>query len=217
MLAWQQKGAMIALAALICALAAAITTVSLAAESTAPSESARLAVGLAVRAPDIARMPWREPAPRPLLSELPRLVIERSDGSTLVDVVPFDAHGAPIPRALEEVSRALATRNGHEIDVDPRLVELLLTLSLAFDGQPLVLVSGYREPGRGTRKSSYHASGMAADVAIRGVKVGELRKAAVKLGARGVGIYPSYVHVDVRREAPYRWGGGGGRWRPRRR
>ena len=52
---------------------------------------------------------------------------------------------------------------------------------------------------------------MAADIAIAGVTSRELHKKVMELGeARGVGLYPHFVHVDVRDDAPYRWGGG--RW-----
>jgi uncharacterized protein YcbK (DUF882 family) len=210
--AWHKdRGALIAAFALACALVVAITTVSLAAE-TAP-ESSRLEA-IAVRGPDVRHMPSSAAIPSDPLPECPRLRIEYFDGSTLVDVVPFDREGNPDPKAMKEISRALATRDGHRVEVHPRLVELLVTMSQAFDGKPIVLVSGYREPGRGTRKTSYHVAGMAADIAIRGVKVHELRKAAIRLGAGGVGLYPYYLHVDVRQDAPHRWGGGSWRrWR----
>ncbi|MBW2458233.1 MAG: DUF882 domain-containing protein, partial [Deltaproteobacteria bacterium] len=49
----------------------------------------------------------------------------------------------------------------------------------------------------------------------------DLRNTAVRLGAGGVGVYPTFVHVDVRSDPPYRWVGGswhGWRhWRARRR
>jgi hypothetical protein len=55
---------------------------------------------------------------------------------------------------------------------------------------------------------------MAADVTLRGVSVHELRDAAVRLGAWGVGVYPSFVHVDARVDQPYEWvGGTHARWR----
>jgi uncharacterized protein YcbK (DUF882 family) len=200
-------------AALACALAAVLTTAQLAAETRGDEDAPRAALGLAAKPPNVARMALGPaPVPQPLLPELPRLVLERSDGSTLVDVAPFDRHGAADPAAFDAIARAFAPRSGEQVGVHPRLVELLVTLSLAFDGAPLILVSGFREAGRGTRKTSYHVAGMAADVAIRGIKPRELREAAARLGAPGVGLYPSYVHVDVRHDSPYRWIGGG-RWR----
>lgn len=98
---------------------------------------------------------------------------------------------------------------GAELELDPRLVELLAELSAAYGGKTIVLVSGHRVPGRGTSARSYHVKGMAADVAIDGVSTRDLRETAIRLGARGAGLYPTFVHVDVR-ETAYRWVGG--RW-----
>lgn len=207
-LVWPYKGRgeIVAAAALVCALGAAVTTASLAA--TTRADDTMVELGLAAHTPRIERMPWaRQPMPAPARLETPRLKIEMYDGTTLVDVVPFDAHGAPVRKAFDAISSALATSMGARTEVHPRLVELLLTLSLAFDGKPLVLVSGYREPGRGTRRTSYHACGMAADITIRGVKLRDLRAAALRLGATGIGHYPYYLHVDVRQDDTYRWGG----------
>ena len=143
-----------------------------------------------------------------------RLKVRRLDGSLLLDVEPFDEHGSPRPDVFAEIARAFAPKSGHVQEIHPRLVELLMTLSAAFDGRPLSLVSGSREPGAGTKESSYHVRGMAADVAIIGVKVRDLRKAAIRLGAWGVGSYPSFVHIDARNDLPYCWSGGRGySWR----
>jgi hypothetical protein len=168
-------------------------------------------------APVAEPMAGRLPVPMPALAEVPRLVVTRFDGTVLVDVAPFDRYGYPVAEAFEQIARAFAAPSGHQVEIHPRLVEVLLTLSLAFDGKPIQLVSAHREPGRGTRKTSYHVKGMAADVAIMGVRVHELRKAAIRLDAWGVGVYPTFVHVDVRDDRPYRWTGGSrGGWRRRR-
>jgi hypothetical protein len=153
-------------------------------------------------------MAGRLSVPEPAIDEVPRLVVTRFDGSVIVDVAPFDRHGYPDQQAFAEIERAFAARSGKTAKVHPRLVEVLLTLSLAFDGKPIQLVSAHREPGRGTRKTSYHVKGMAADIAIMGVRIRELRKAAIRLGAWGVGVYPTFLHVDVRTDYPYRWWGG---------
>ncbi|MEM9693268.1 MAG: DUF882 domain-containing protein [Myxococcota bacterium] len=148
-------------------------------------------------------------SPEQALPSSPPLRLETLGGEPLLEVVAFEDDGTPIDAAFRRIRRALRARSGHEVDIHPRLVELLITLSLAFDGRPLALVSGHREPGRGTKKTSYHVRGMAADVTIRGVNVHDLREAAVRLGARGVGVYPTFVHVDVRPDRPpYRWVGG---------
>jgi uncharacterized protein YcbK (DUF882 family) len=138
---------------------------------------------------------------------LPRLVVERLDGTALFDVAPFDAQGEPREEAFAEISFAFRARNGHQVDIDPKLIETLMMLSRAFDGRPLALVSAHRVPGRGTNKTSYHVRGMATDIVIRGVSVSDLRAAAVRLKIGGVGRYPTFVHIDVRRDYPYRWYG----------
>ncbi|MEZ4438110.1 MAG: DUF882 domain-containing protein [Polyangiaceae bacterium] len=156
------------------------------------------------------------PVPMPELPT-PRLVVQGLDGRPILDVMPFDAHGQPRAEAFDAISEAFRARSGEETPIDPRLVEVLLTLSQRFE-RPIALVSAHRIPGRGTKKTSYHTKGMAADIAIRGVKVHDLREAAVEAGATGVGVYPSFVHIDVRRDRPsYRWVGGSyGGWRGRR-
>ncbi len=167
--------------------------------------------GLAeVPAPDVERFPRLGPSPVPTadLPEPPRLRLERLDGRLLCEVVPFDAEGAPRAEAFATIAKVFEARGGHQVTIHPRLVEVLITLSHAFDGRPIGLVSGHREAGHHTRKTSYHVKGMAADIAIRGVKVHALRNAAVRLGAGGVGVYPTFVHVDVRDDRPYRWVGG---------
>jgi hypothetical protein len=168
--------------------------------------------------PDVSRFPLAGPGPAVAapLRDVPRLVVHGTEEQVLVDVVPFDGRGNPIPSAFDAIARGLAPKSRHVTPIDPLLVELLLSLSLAFDSKPIVLISGHREIGRGTSKKSYHVRGMAADIAIRGVKARDIRQAAVRLGARGVGLYPSYVHVDVRRGDRYRWGGGYGFRRRRR-
>jgi uncharacterized protein YcbK (DUF882 family) len=166
--------------------------------------------GLDRRAPDVQKLlaVFDRPAPEPtVIPEPPTLRIERVDGTPLVEAKPFDEHGQVNDEALEDIAHAFRASSGHQVDISPRLVEILLTLSRAFDDAPIVLISGHREPGRGTRKTSPHVHGRAADIVIRGVKVRELRQAAIRLGAGGVGLYPHFVHVDARSDAPYRWYG----------
>ncbi len=166
------------------------------------------------------RYPKLGPAPVPMPEQpTARLVVTGLDGEVIVDAVPFDAHGTPSPEAFAQISRAFRANQGDEKPIDPRLVEVLLLLSQAFDGKPVALVSAHRVAGRSTRKTSYHTRGMAADIAIRGVRVHDIVKAARRLGATGVGVYPSFVHIDVRRDRPaYRWVGGSvSGWRRARR
>lgn len=132
-------------------------------------------------------------------------------------LTPFDGDGRLDPSAMDELSALLApnAQLGRKVEapvaIDPRLAALLLDVSRELGDAPIIVVSGHREPGRGTSRRSYHVRGMAADISVEGVKPIDLRAAALRAGARGVGLYPTFVHVDVR-EQPYRWGGGG---RPR--
>lgn len=177
----------------------------------------RARVGLTTSLPEVEveRFPLGEPFPVPQPTfPAARLRMVRLDNSPLCDVQPFDEHGDPIPEAFEAIEKAFAARSGATAPVHPRLVEILMTLSAAFDDKPLKLVSAHREPGAGTKKTSYHVQGMAADVTIQGESVHDLRDAAVRLGAWGVGVYPSFVHVDARTDRPYTWVGSTyARWR----
>jgi len=166
---------------------------------------AELRVAVAALTPPSLVLP-PEPGPPPRTLTLVRL-----GTSERIDIVPFDRTGAPRTDAFETLGRLFQPSSGHEVPIDPRLAELLIRISDKL-GEPLILVSGHREPGRGTSKGSYHVRGMAADIAVRGVGVQQLRRVALELGAGGVGLYPGFIHVDVRDE-PYRWVGG--RW-PRR-
>lgn len=121
---------------------------------------------------------------------------------------PFDDLLRPDPRAFSDVNRLMRCRvTGHTVDMDPRLVAILSQLS-TFYGRTLQLVSGHRAPGaKGTSPTSQHTLGRAADIRVPGVSIAQLKKVAIKLGARGVGLYPEkgFVHVDVREKQRYYW------------
>lgn len=88
--------------------------------------------------------------------------------------------------------------------VQPVLVEKLQELRDRF-GAPVVITSGYRCPAYNRKvvkgsEMSWHMSGYAADIWVRGVGVLEVGKAADELGFRGIEVYPDkgFVHVDMR-------------------
>ncbi len=213
------------MATLACLVAVGLVT--MATWASRDGERAPLAAaqtGMSTRpVPVVERFPRLAPAPipEPVVADPPALRLERLDGTLLCEVVPFDGTGQPRPEAFATIEETFRPRSGHRLAIHPRLVEMLLLISQAYDGRPIGLVSGFREAGRKTRKTSYHVKGMAADIALRGVKVHDLRNTAVRLGAGGVGVYPTFVHVDVRSDHPYRWVGGGWHawrhWRARRR
>ncbi len=125
-----------------------------------------------------------------------------------LSVRPFDDLLRPDPRAFADVNRLMRCRvTGHETAMDPRLVALLSQLSTYY-GRTLQLISGHRAPNaNGTSPTSQHTLGRAADIRVPGVTIAELKKVAIKLGARGVGLYPEkgFVHVDVRDKQRYHW------------
>jgi uncharacterized protein YcbK (DUF882 family) len=125
-----------------------------------------------------------------------------------LNVRPFDDMFRPIPDALAQIDHALRCRvTGTEITIDRRLIGILVQLHTLY-GRAIQLVSGHRQPATlGTKSTSQHALGRAADIRIPGVGIQELERVALKFGARGVGLYPEkgFVHVDVREKNRYRW------------
>lgn len=72
--------------------------------------------------------------------------------------------------------------------------------------QPITLYSGYRSPAYnrklakrdgGVARNSFHMKGMAADIAIPGVRLSQIEKTARLLCMGGVGGYDDFVHLDV--------------------
>ena len=55
------------------------------------------------------------------------------------------------------------------------------------------------ERSAGVAAHSQHLFGKACDIRLQGVELTNLHKAALTLGAGGVGLYPvsNFVHVDV--------------------
>ena len=131
-------------------------------------------------------------------------------GETFNEV--FFANGAYVPGALAEAMRVLRDwRNGEEHAMDPRLFDALHAISARLDtDRPFQVISGYRSPrtnamlharSSGVAEHSQHVLGKACDVRVQGVDLRNLRKAALDVGAGGVGYYPvsNFVHVDVAR------------------
>ena len=75
-------------------------------------------------------------------------------------------------------------------------------------GEPLTILSGYRSPAWnakvGGKKSSYHMKAMAADLTCKSKTPKQLHAviekliAAKKMKQGGLGLYPGFVHYDVR-------------------
>jgi uncharacterized protein YcbK (DUF882 family) len=122
------------------------------------------------------------------------------------------ANGSYVPGALAEAMRVMRDwRNGEEHVMDPRLFDALHAINARLEtNAPFQLISGYRSPrtnamlharSSGVAEHSQHTLGKASDVRVEGVDLRNLRKAALDVGAGGVGYYPvsNFVHVDVAR------------------
>jgi len=83
----------------------------------------------------------------------------------------------------------------------PDLLDKLVKLRHAY-GEPLIINSGYRcisyNKKVGGVPGSYHLFGMAADIYIRGIIPKDLAIQADLVGFSGIGLYNTFIHVDVR-------------------
>lgn len=101
---------------------------------------------------------------------------------------------------------------GGSAPVDPRLVAGLQALR-DMVGKPLTISSGFRckrhNRAIGGAKDSLHTVAMAADVLVpEGWTPGafaELAESIDVFRTGGIGVYPTWVHVDVRTTGPARW------------
>lgn len=100
--------------------------------------------------------------------------------------------------------KEFACKDGSDpIFVHPDLVDLLQKIRTHF-GKAVVINSAYRNPSHnksvGGSTLSQHMYGMAADIVVSGVTPKEVYTYADSLmpNKGGVGLYPTFTHVDVR-------------------
>jgi len=111
--------------------------------------------------------------------------------------------------ALDEINWLLRCHYSDEVhEIDVRTIEFLSLVDRKLGGNSdFHVISGYRSPaynemlrreGGGVAKHSLHLEGKAIDVRVPGVKLGNLRRAALSLQYGGVGYYPrsEFVHLD---------------------
>lgn len=122
------------------------------------------------------------------------------------------ANGGYLPESLSQIAHVLRDHRNdavHPINTD--LLDLLHRLHSKLDvNAPFQVISGYRSPesnaklaaaSHGVATHSLHMEGMAIDIRVPGVDLKNLHKAAMALGAGGVGYYAqsNFVHMDVGR------------------
>ncbi len=102
--------------------------------------------------------------------------------------------------AKKALRRVLATRDGQEIAIDRRLIQLITRVSDKFGGRPINVVSGYRLGT--TSRSSRHRHGRAIDFAVVGVPNRVVADYVKTFDKVGVGYYPNstFLHLDVRNQ-----------------
>ena len=108
--------------------------------------------------------------------------------------------------------REFACSDGSDpIFIDPALVTVLQAIRSHF-GRAVTVHSAYRTPAKnaavGGAKQSRHLYGMAADISVKGIAPAAVAQYAETLltGRGGIGVYPTFTHVDVR-DARARWQG----------
>lgn len=110
-----------------------------------------------------------------------------------------------------QVKEFACTGGTDTIFVSPVLVEVLEKVRVHF-GKPVIVSSGYRTEARnksvGGAAYSQHKYGMAADVYINGVapKVVAAYAETLLPESGGIGVYPTFTHIDVR-AVKARWNG----------
>ena len=75
---------------------------------------------------------------------------------------------------------------------------------------PFVITSGYRDPSHPIEAAKEipgtHAQGIAADIrVVSSNKRFRLVKEALALGFTGIGVDPSFIHLDIRASSPVIW------------
>ena len=101
--------------------------------------------------------------------------------------------------------REFACSDGSDVVfVAPSLVDILEAIRVHF-GRPVTVTSGYRTVSynaglKNSSKKSQHCNGLAADIKVEGHTPKEVYDYACSLlgDHGGVGIYNTFVHVDVR-------------------
>lgn len=108
--------------------------------------------------------------------------------------------------------REFACKDGSDpVFVSPDLVAILQKIRTHF-GKAVTINSAYRTPAHNKREggaaNSQHLYGMAADIVVSGVSAKTVAAYVEKLmpNSGGIGVYASFVHVDVR-AVKSRWNG----------
>jgi len=97
----------------------------------------------------------------------------------------------------------------HQVVLKADLLDKLQRLRELAD-KPVIITSGYRNPAYnlkvGGSPTSRHLRGEAADIQVAGMSPDQVAELAEQVGFKGIGVYDTFTHVDVR-GVPARWRG----------
>lgn len=149
-------------------------------------------------------------APAPLRDGA-RLSLVNLHTGEKAEVVWVD-RGERVGDAKVEIDRVLRDhRSGDVHPIDAALIDQLVVMrGLLGVAQPFHVISGYRSPatnarlaesGRAVARHSLHMEGRAIDIRVPGLDLRDVHRAALKMGAGGVGYYArsQFVHLDTGR------------------
>ncbi len=140
-----------------------------------------------------------------------RLAFYHTHTAEKLEVV-YREDGRYLDDALAEVNHYLRDfRTGDTHPIDPVLLDTLSDIQ-ALTGRTgrFEVISAFRSPrtnamlagkNGGVADRSLHIQGQAIDVRLPGLDTADLRRAALEIGAGGVGYYPAsdFVHLDTGR------------------
>lgn len=122
----------------------------------------------------------------------------------------FKKEDMELTKNFDSVEFACKDGSDTPCDVLLNLKEVAINLQALRDyaGVPITINSGYRSPSYNARvggaKNSQHLTGKAADITMQGKKTVQIKAMIEKLISEGkmkeggVGLYPTFVHYDVR-------------------
>lgn len=143
--------------------------------------------------------------------EEPKAEEEIDNGMIVIHAYSKDKDGETKVSENFKVKEFASTDGADPIFIAPELVVVLQRIRSHFN-KPITINSGYRTHARNTAvkgaKNSQHLYGMAADIVVSGVSPLQVAEYAEKLmpNTGGIGRYPTFTHIDVRKEKS-RWNG----------
>ncbi len=136
-----------------------------------------------------------------------RLSLVRQETGEATRDVAFWVNGLPNAEGLARLDWLLRdVRAGEVAEIDVRVYELLWIVQREFGGRTIVVTSGYRteatnrelrRQGCDAAWNSYHLVARAVDLKVDNVPAARVADVGRRLGAGGVGQYPTFVHLDT--------------------